>query len=136
MTEDILRITGLIVTAIGSLGTFIYVICDLRVRVNKLWKDNETMIDFHVRRSWSEAFQKNIATINSPTEISAEAKAWMNPIVDDVKLFYARLGRHLNERDLWLEIERKFGDRMLKEVCIPHGLSQGACIIIAMEAVK
>lgn len=45
------------------------------------------------------------------------------------------LARALNvaatDEELRLEIERRWGDRILREVCLPNGYSQGECLVIA-----
>ena len=74
--------------------------------------------------------------MNSPIKITDEAKCWMEPLMGPITEFYLGLGKDLSDHDLCLEIERRFGERMLREVCIPHKLDQGACLLIAVQAVK
>jgi hypothetical protein len=96
----------------------------------------DTIWDFHMRRAQSEAVKLGIATMNSPVKVSDEAKEWMAPLIAPIREFYKGLGRRMTERDLYIEIERRFGEQILREVCIPHGLSQGACLLIAVQAVR
>lgn len=91
---------------------------------------------FLMNRAIGEAVQKNIATFNSPVVVSEEAKKWMAGMASQLRDFYAKLGRRMSEWELALEIERVYGDRILKEVCIPNNLSQGACLLIAVEVSK
>lgn len=95
-----------------------------------------TVWGFLMNRAIGEAVQKNIATFNSPVVISEEAKKWMAGMANQLRDFYAKLGRRMSEWELALEIERLFGEQILKEVCIPNGLSQGACLLIAIEVAK
>lgn len=67
----------------------------------------------------------------SDVKISEEAKSWISNLARPLKDFYTSIGRHLDKDDLYLEIERRFGDQILRELCIPRGLSLGACLIIA-----
>ena len=71
-----------------------------------------------------------------PVEISDEAKSWLTELAPALRAFYRRLGRTLSEKDLAIEIERRYGQEILEKVCIPHGLFQGACLLIAMEVSK
>lgn len=48
-----------------------------------------------------------------------------------LRAFYAKLGRRLSINELALEIERRWGDHIVAEYCIPHNLSRGECVILA-----
>jgi hypothetical protein len=125
-----------ILSLIGVVWLAAFKLSAIETKIDKLWKDNETWTDFHVRRSWSEIYGKGIATRNSPLHVAPETREWIAPLADKLNAFYNRIGRNMTQRELFLEIERNFGDQLLNEVCIPRGLSQGACIIIAMESMK
>ena len=105
-------------------------------RLAKLEVKVDTMWDFQLRRAVSEGLHQGAMTRNSPVEVTEEAKAWMRPVAQELREFYKRLGRRLDERTLTLEIERRYGDRILEEVCIPRGLYQGACLLIAAAVAK
>ena len=91
----------------------------------------ETLWDFQMRRAQVELVNEGLGTINSPLKISEQAKAAVAPLVGPLREFYQKMGRHLSERELYIEIERRFGDRITKEVCIPLGIDRGACLLIA-----
>ena len=57
----------------------------------------------------------------------------MASLAGPLREFYLKMGRHLSERELYVEIERRFGDRIVKEVCIPLGIDRGACLLIAHQ---
>jgi hypothetical protein len=42
----------------------------------------------------------------------------------------------VSDAQLSLEIERRFGEEIVKKVCIPHGVSQGASLIVALAVAK
>jgi hypothetical protein len=69
-------------------------------------------------------------------EIATVALNWMANLKIELQHFYRQLGRELNDRDLATEIEMRYGERIKDEVCIPNQLSQGACLLIAMEVAK
>jgi hypothetical protein len=102
----------------------------LEVKVEKIWS-------FLMRRAVSEALVQGVATRNSAIRLTDGAKRRMSDLIPPNKGFYGKLGhRNITDAELALEIERRFGDRILNEVCIPHGLYMGACLLIAIQAVK
>ncbi len=68
--------------------------------------------------------------------ISPEAKAWMSELAVELRSFYQRFGRNLTQHELMMEIERNYGDEIMRRVCIPHNLVQGVCLLIAVEVAK
>ena len=106
-------------------------LCLLWRKVSRYAVTVDTMWDFQIRRSAAELVFRGVGTVNSPVTVSAEAKSWLKGLATELRTFYRRLGRTLTERDLLLEIERRYGARILREVCIPHGLFEGACLLIA-----
>jgi len=96
----------------------------------------DTMWDFIMRRAMSEAVNKGIATLNSPLVINSEAKALMAPLRARLQEFYLKEGQQMSDADMQLEIERRFGADIVREVCIPHNLHAGACLLIAVSVAK
>lgn len=132
MTIETGALVGVITIQIGVvvwLAKLAWWMSATETKLNVVW-------GFLMNRAIGEAVQKNIATFNSPVVISDEAKKWMAGIAEELKVFYARLGRRMSEWELAMEIERLYGERILKEVCIPNSLSQGACLLIAIEVAK
>lgn len=105
-------------------------------RLNRLESKVETIWEFQLRRATIEAVQHGIGKMNSPLVISQEAKEWMGELAVRLREFYRRLGRTLTNSELALEIERRYGQEIVEKVCIPHGIFQGACLLIAMEVAK
>lgn len=104
-------------------------IARIEVKVDTLW-------DFQMRRAVAEAVSKGVATINSPLKVTGHAMKWAACLADELQSFYARVGSDLCERDLYIELEREFGDRLLMNLCIPKGVSHGACLLIAAAVAK
>ena len=71
-----------------------------------------------------------------PIKVSTEAISWLEELAPALRAFYRKLGRNISEKDLAIEIERRYGQEILEKVCIPHGLFQGACLLIAMEVAR
>jgi hypothetical protein len=130
--NDTGTVVGLIVGILGILG----LLCQQAAKQARMEVKIDTLWDFQMRRGAGELVAKGHATVNSPIVLSEEAKKWMHELAEELKKFYSKLGRHLSDRDLAFEIERRYGDDILKKVCIPNGISEGACLIIAMEVAK
>jgi hypothetical protein len=77
-----------------------------------------------------------MATVNSPIVVTEEAKSWLDDIAVPLRQLYQKLGRHVSDIDVRIEIELRFGDEIVEKVCIPHGIDQGACLVIALAVAK
>lgn len=96
----------------------------------------ETMWSFLVRRGQAEAVRTGIATLNSPIVMGEEAKTWIAHMAPELRELRIKLGPKITDDQLAFEIEKAYGERILKEVCIPHGLMLGACLQIAVAVAK
>jgi len=133
MNFDIATTLNSAVSIISLLG----VIWISAVKITTLDVKVETIWSFLMKRALSEAIVQGVATHNSPVRVTDEAKRWMSDLIPPIRDFYAKLGRrNITDAELAMEIERRFGDRILNEVCIPHGLYMGACLLIAIQAIK
>ena len=132
MPSEVAAVIGCI-TGVISFAGLIWVggkrMGQIELKVDTLW-------DFQLRRGISEAVQKGAATVNSPVTITDEARKWMSSLAVELRAFYRTLGRTLSDRDLAIEIERRFGERLVKEVCIPRGIFEAACLVIAVHVAK
>lgn len=102
---------------------------ELEVKVETMWL-------FHLRRGMAEAVDKGVGTLNSPLVLNEKARQMFGPFGGELEVFYSGLDRTLSDSELALEIERKFGDRILKEVCLPNDMKYGACLLIAVSLAK
>jgi hypothetical protein len=64
---------------------------------------------------------------------SDEAKAMLVAFEVDIKAFYKTLNPNISDENLTKAIEKKFGDRLYAEVCVPNGLKSRMCYKIATE---
>ncbi len=132
--------------ALGPLAQFIAIVAALvggviatikiSMRVGALELKVDTMWGFQMRRSMSEVITSGIAQMNSPLKFSEEAVARLEPIKDDLLAWYTKQPQGLGDATLMLKIEQSFGDILLKLICIPCGLSYGACLILALFMAK
>jgi hypothetical protein len=117
-----------VVSLLGVVWLSAVKVTALEVKVEKIW-------NCLMKRAMSEAIVQGIAVHNSPVRITDETKRWMSDLIPPIKEFYVKLARReITDAELVLEIERRFGERILNEVCIPHGLYMGACLLIAIQA--
>ena len=128
--EIIFNSMSSVIALLGVIFLTAFKIPAMEVKIDTVWK-------FLMKRALSEALVQGVATRNSPVRVTDEAKRWMRDLLPAIREFYATLGRqNITDEELALEIEGRFGDLILHEVCIPHGLYMGACLLIAIQAVK
>ena len=86
-----------------------------------------------MRRAMSEVVTAGVGSKNSPLHFTDEARRLLAPIADELALFYQAMTAEvkLNDATVLLELEHRFGERLLDMVCIPCGLSHGACLLLA-----
>jgi hypothetical protein len=94
-------------------------------KVDALW-------NFVRRRAVSEFLTKGMGISAQPPTLNSEVRKWFDGMAKDLKDFYASTDGTLADKELFLAIEHEFGDRLLHEVCIPNGLSAGACVLAAI----
>lgn len=126
-----------------SLGISILSLCSLllfvvkaSMRLGALELKVDTMWGFQMRRSMSEVVTSGMGSMNSPLIISDEVRARLDPIKGRLIEWYKAYPGRSSDASVLLGIEQEFGDDLLKEVCIPCGLSYGACLIIALMVAK
>ena len=101
----------------------------LEGQVNELW-------DFIRRRAYAEAIQQGLLERNSPARLTKKGKKAFaaDPLLStDLRKFYQEEGYQMPEPQLFKEIERRFGDRIVVSVCIPLGIHEGSCLLAAIH---
>ena len=135
--EHIASLVTAIIASLVAGATAIGVWINLKEKLAKLEVKVDTMWDFQMRRAMAEAVTKGVATMNSPLTIDEKtAMDWLGNLVLPLREFYGRFGKNLTDRDLMLAIERQFGNQIVRQVCVPHGLKDGSCLIIAAAVAK
>lgn len=118
-----------------TLSLIIYII-RASIQYGALKTKVDTMWAFQMRRAISEVTQSGIGTMNSPIRFTEDAIARLDPIRDELIELYQKDPDRDDDAKMLLDIEQKFGDVLLNIVCIPCGLSHGACLILAMSVAK
>jgi len=103
------------------------------VKITKIEVKVDTMWAFQMRRAMSEAVEKNLGEINSPMRIKDEYTKRLEPIKPElIKFWKDHGGNKMSTGTALLEIEKRFGDQLLKIICVPCGLSHGSCLLLAL----
>jgi hypothetical protein len=109
----------------------------IKVSLAETKVQNQTLWDFQLRRGAVEAVGAGMATKNSPLVVKETAALLAEELGPDLRRFYANLGRpNMTNAELAFQIERFFGSVIADKVCIPNGVSYGACLLIAMAVAK
>lgn len=98
----------------------------LEVKVNTMW-------DFQIRRGFAESVHAGAATMNSPLTIDPHIKEYLNPIKEQLVSFWEEVGRRLTLRECMIELEKRFGYDLLHLLCLPRGIHEGACLLVALS---
>lgn len=70
-------------------------------------------------------------------KLTDEGRRWLEPLKLDLQAYYHNYLRDVGDDEAFVMIERDFGQRLVKEVCIPHSkLNLGGCVEIAMLLAK
>ena len=126
-----------ITASIGITGAAAAWLINLNGRLERLSVKIDTLWDFQLRRGALEAMVSGVATKNSPLTVREEFLAVSKELGDPLRDFYRKIGRPaMTNAELAFQIERHFGSEIVDKVCIPHGLSYGACLIIAIAVAK
>ncbi len=69
-----------------------------------------------------------------------EANPDLIPLIpDDLKkdlMYFYKQNSNLTDRDLYIQIERHFGNRLLLDVCIPNEMHTGECVVAAIYLLR
>ena len=133
--ETFLAVVTILTPTLVSIGGVAWALARrqalLETKLNICW-------DFVMRRATSEGVNMGvlIAPAEAPVTATDEARSWFDGMKTELRSFYRTTGKALSERQLFVEIERRFGDRLLHEICIPHGMIAGACIWAALDVAR
>lgn len=122
-----------------SIGSWVFLlawIVKASMRFGALELKVDTMWGFQMRRSMSEVVTSGSGTFKSPIVITPEARAHLDPLKDELIGWYKNYEGRDSDASVLLGLEQYFGDRLFDLVCVPCGLSYGACLIIALAVAK
>lgn len=105
-------------------------------RIDLLW-------EFQLKRASVEAEIHGVGKMNSPLVVTEEAKSWLSGMKSELQTLYRNLviefvktNRAMTDAHLAEEIEKQYGQRIVETVCQSKGLSQGSCLLIALQVAR
>jgi hypothetical protein len=122
-----------------EIATLIEKVSNLEIQIEKLTTKTETLIDFLVRRGVSGAVNKGWAEMHSPARITIQGEQAAAAILPKIIPWYIRYAHaHPNaaEKDLFIELERNFGDLIVEAICIPNKVEYGECLSLMVMALQ
>ena len=128
-TDQLIAFAAVILVLIGWLARITWIMAQLSTKVDTMW-------DFQIRRSMSEVVEKGIGKMNSPLTFTGAAMDSLNPLKEALIRWWKTEGNKLSDGSALLEIEKRFGDMLLTQVCVPLLLSHGACLILALAVAR
>jgi len=128
----IISISGILLTVVLQVIYLFYRLGQVSVKIDTVWS-------FLIRRAEVEIVNKGWGKLNSPLEIDINAIEMIEPLVRDIIPFYREIlirRPNISDLDLFIEIEKKFGDSIVKSICVPHKLELGGCLLLIIMACK
>lgn len=107
----------------------------LKEDARELAEGFKTLSEFLFRRGTAEAVIKGRANMNSPIKISEESRALYKDLAPDLRKL-AQANAEASDAQLALLIEKKWGEFIMKYICIPNQMTQGQCLFIAVEVAR
>lgn len=127
--DIVLVIITLLISAAIAFKLDKYKFSSLESKLDTIW-------DYLIKRAETEFIVKGLGTINSPYLITDEVRSWYAPISKDLKNFYNKIGVTLTDQELFVMVYKEFGQWIAVNVCVPHGLENGSCILAAIAVAK
>jgi hypothetical protein len=118
--------TGTAVAVVGAVWRMAWKIATTDTKVNTLW-------DYHIRRAVVAGLNNDTLLVNSPIRPTPKGEEWFKDISKDLHAWYVS-GNYskVDDRSLFVAIEKDFGRRITHEVAVPHNLHPGEAVAIAV----
>ena len=132
---------SLAIAAIGGIFSLIATIFWFGKRFAAVEFKVDTLWDFIMRRGLVAALNKGLVTMNSPITVPASSLQIYAGMIEDLQRWYVNVGKEIErksaseqdkERNMFAAVEHYFGDRIVKEICIPHRMDVGECVVTAL----
>jgi len=118
--------------ALGLSGITLAGLLALASRFAKLELKVDTMWEFQLRRGIVEGKLADILQQNSPIRLDHKLLAALEPMKEELQAFYTNGASKMSEIEEAVEIERRFGAQIVKQICLPLAVSHGVCVVAAM----
>jgi hypothetical protein len=87
---------------------------------------------FHMRRAELEANDAGYGKMESPFTWDSDQIRKMNPLREKLLEFHRTEGKYLDAVSAIIKIEDRFGAEIVEKVCIPNGMKNGECLLLAL----
>jgi hypothetical protein len=134
--NDVIHVGEFLLGVLTALASLFASIFWASRRLARLELKTDTMWDFIMHRALAEVIRKNYGMENSPLKIADHIRSSYGPLADDLRNFFKKAGRQMTDRELFIEIQTQFGERIFREVCMPQGMEMGACVLVACEIAR
>lgn len=120
---------GLAITILGIVWYGAVKITKLEVKVDTIWS-------MFLKRGVVEGVTNSLLSVNSPIRLINNSGKLLESMAGELREFHEKNCKGKSEADTALAIEKEFGSRLVKEICIPNKISFGVCILIAVAIAK
>lgn len=141
MTEGLLTaclgLLGAIAVAVfGAAWRFAQRLASIESRLKASEDRGDVTWKFLMRRALAEGtFAGVLSEEDGTVRAHDDAKELLRPMRPALRKFY-RANRDLTPDRMFAAFEEEFGERLMREVCIPRGMSSGACVYAAIDVAR
>ena len=133
-TEWIVAICAMVTLLLGLvvwMGKLTWMFAQVNIKVDTMWA-------FSLQRGMLEGIKRGDASYASPYTVSGESLAWFdhNGFAADLRKLYAACPPGIPDLDLAYKIQAQFGERLIREVCVPKGVLAGYTLVVAVAVAK
>ena len=107
-------------------------IIDLSRKVDLSNPDTRILWLFHMRRAELEANEAGYGKMESPFTWDSDQIRKMDPLREKLLEFQRTEGKDLDALAAIIRIEDQFGAEIVEKVCIPNGMKNGECLLLAL----
>jgi len=95
------------------------------------------MWGFFVGRAGVEIMSKGWGTTHSFIKLNQQGLDIIKPFLPKFIAHYTQMVEQgKTENQMFYETEKKFRDFLIEKICIPHNVSNGACVVMILQACK
>ena len=135
----VVKLYGVKVQEAEDRGKLLAKVDRLTEDVAALMADTKTMWQFMVRRGQVEAMRKGWGEYSSPFQINGVAFEVVLPFLTTFLPWYATTlaaRPDISDGELSAKLEAKFGEFIVEKICIPQGVTEGACMVAIIEVCR
>ncbi len=112
---------------------------EIENKVDRMWEAQKAIWGFQIDRAKITAEKEGLGKKNSPFRIVAAARTFVPPMfAEDLRRTYLMLPPAVREDndELSIELLKRHREQLLENLCVPHGMTDGECLLIAMAVAR